>query len=351
MTRRTRFTLAIAALMMGLAYVAPIWHIGLEAPQYPEGIGMYIWIDTIIGEKPNDLNSINGLNHYIGMKAIVPDAIAELRLMPWLVGSMMALGLAAAARGRRVWLYAWTAIFVLGALGGLVDFWYWGYDYGHDLDPTAAIKIPGFSYQPPILGSKKLLNFTAHSWPGLGGWAIVIGLMVGLLLSVLEWRRARTARVRSTLINSARAATIALLAVLTVAAPSACARPGPGVIHYDVDACDHCRMTIAEPAFAAQLVTQTGRVLRFDDPACLAAFVSAGNIPAAEIHSLWLNDHANPETRVRADDAVFLVSDRIRAPMNGGAAAFAEPASANALATVVGGRRVRWADLLQKARS
>jgi len=150
---------------------------------------MYVWINTITGQKPNDLHSINGLNHYIGMKAIVPDAIPELRLMPRIVAGLIAIGLFVATLGRRSLLFGWTALFALIAAAGLVDFWYWGYDYGHDLDPTAAIKIPGFSYQPPVLGSKQLLNFTAHSWPGIGGWAIGIALIVAVVLCVIELRR------------------------------------------------------------------------------------------------------------------------------------------------------------------
>jgi hypothetical protein len=189
MTRNTRLTLAAAALLLVVAYAAPLWHIGLEAPQHPEGIGMYVWIDAITGQKPNDLNNINNLNHYIGMKAIVPDAIAELQFMPAIVGGLIVLGLGAAASGRRALLVGWTALFAIVALAGLADFWYWGYDYGHDLDPTAAIKVPGLSYQPPVLGSKQLLNFTAHSWPAAGGWAIAVSFGIALLLTALELRR------------------------------------------------------------------------------------------------------------------------------------------------------------------
>jgi copper chaperone NosL len=194
MRRRNRIGIAAAAALLGLAYVAPLWHIGLEAPQYPEGIGMFVWIDTITGQKPNDLNSINGLNHYIGMKAIVPDTIPALRLMPRIVGGLIAFGLLVAGTGRRSLLLTWTALFGLAAIAGLVDFWYWGYDYGHDLDPAAAIKIPGFSYQPPVIGSKQLLNFTAHSWPGLGGWAIVLSFLAGITICAIELRRNRQRR-------------------------------------------------------------------------------------------------------------------------------------------------------------
>jgi copper chaperone NosL len=185
----TRILLAAAALLLGVAYVAPLWHIGLVAPQYPEGIGMFVWIDTITGQKPNDLQSINGLNHYIGMKAIVAAAIPELRLMPGIIATLIGAGLVVAGIGRRRLLYAWTVLLAVVTAAGLVDFWIWSYDYGHDLDPTAAIKIPGFSYQPPLLGSKQLLNFTAISWPSVGGWAIAAALTTGLVLCVLEYRR------------------------------------------------------------------------------------------------------------------------------------------------------------------
>jgi hypothetical protein len=193
MTPRTRITLAAAALLLGLAYVAPLWHIGLDAPQYPEVIGFFIWIDAITGQKPNDLQSINGLNHYIGMKAIVPSSIPELQVMPWVIAALIGLGLLGAGIGRRWLLYVWAAALALMAAGGLADFWYWGYNYGHDLDPMAAIKVPGLTYQPPVIGSKQLLNFTAHSWPGAGGWAIAAALLAGVVLCAIESRRARLA--------------------------------------------------------------------------------------------------------------------------------------------------------------
>jgi hypothetical protein len=181
---------ALAVLLIGVAYVRPLWHIALEAPQYPEGLGMYIWADRITGEKPQDLNSINGLNHYIGMKAIVPESIPELRLMPWLLGGLAGLGALAAATGNRKVLLLWVALFGLLALAGLADFWKWGYEYGHELDPTAAIKVPGMAYQPPVIGSKQLLNFRATSWPALGGLALMAAVGLGFAAVLLDRRRA-----------------------------------------------------------------------------------------------------------------------------------------------------------------
>jgi copper chaperone NosL len=336
----TRVLLTIAALSMALAYVAPLWQIGLEAPQYPEGLGMSIWIDTITGQKPNDLNSINNLNHYIGMKAIVPDTIPELRAMPLIVGGFIAFGLLAAATGKRSLLYVWTLCFALAAFGGLVDFWHWGYDYGHDLDPTAAIKVPGLSYQPPVIGSKRLLNFTAHSWPGAGGLALAAALLAGVVLSAIELRRPR--------LPAAAAAAVVAAALLAMVA---CSAPGPGPFHYDTDGCDHCRMTISDPKFAAQLVTRTGKIHRFDDPACLASFVAAGRVAAIDVHGIWLNDYARPESMVGSTEAVFVVSEQIQGPMNGAAAAFASHEAAAALQSSTGGRLERWTDLLKRVSS
>src|SRR6185295_3573634 len=97
LSTRSRALLAIAALLLTAVYFLPLWSVSLLAPQYPEGLGMRIWINTIAGAKPNDLDSINNLNHYIGMMRIVPESIPELKLMPIVVGGLIVLGLAVAA--------------------------------------------------------------------------------------------------------------------------------------------------------------------------------------------------------------------------------------------------------------
>jgi hypothetical protein len=152
---------------------------------------MYIAVNKVVGEKRHELTNINNLNHYIGMKEIVPEAIPELRYMPILVGGLIGLGLLAALTGKRPLLYLWVGLFAAGAVAGLADFYRWGYDYGHNLDPHAIIKIPGMSYQPPLIGSKQLLNFHADSWPASGGWVLAAALLTGIWLARREYRRSR----------------------------------------------------------------------------------------------------------------------------------------------------------------
>ena len=189
MSRTARVLVAIGALVMLAGFITPLWRIQLIAPQYPEGLGLRIWVNQVRGARPPDLQSVNNLNHYIGMKRIEPDTIPELRFMPWVLAALVATGVGVAVIGRRKVLGGWllAAALVVGA--GLADFWKWGYQYGHELDPKAIIKVPGMSYQPPLIGSRQLLNFHATSWPDLGGWAIVLGLVIAAVVLVREHRR------------------------------------------------------------------------------------------------------------------------------------------------------------------
>lgn len=186
----SRIIIMFAALVLSVTYFTPLWKIKLEAPQYPEGLGFQIWINRMQGENPGDLNKINNLNHYIGMKKIKPESIQELKVMPWIMRALIVLGLVAGIAGKRTLLLIWLLVFVAVAVAGLVDYYLWGYDFGHHLDTAhAIIKIPGMSYQPPLIGSKKLLNFTAISLPGSGGWVAIGSFVLSALVWLFEHRR------------------------------------------------------------------------------------------------------------------------------------------------------------------
>lgn len=178
MKTKPRLITAFAALLLVITFFVPIWKIDLNAPQYPEGLGLRIWLNEISGFKPNDLQNINALNHYIGMKAIVPEAIPELKIMPFIIAFMILFGLLNAVIGKPILLKIWIVTFIIVGIVGLVDFYLWGYDYGHNLDPSAPIKVPGMTYQPPLIGSKQLLNIDAVSLPFTGGYVILLSIIL-----------------------------------------------------------------------------------------------------------------------------------------------------------------------------
>jgi copper chaperone NosL len=184
MKKLSKVLIIAASLSLALVFVFPMWEISLEAPQYPEGLAMQIWANKITG----DLNTINGLNHYIGMKQIKPDSIKELTIMPFIIGFLLVTGIGVGLAGKKKLLAVWTILFVLAGVAGGVDFYMWEYDYGHNLNPEAAIKVPGMSYQPPIIGSKQLLNFTATSMPDIGGFALIGAGLTAILVLLYEWR-------------------------------------------------------------------------------------------------------------------------------------------------------------------
>lgn len=175
----------LAALLPVSLFFMPMWTIELGAPQYPEPLGMEIWITKIADMKPGDLANINIMNHYVGMKEI-PEHIPEFDLFPWIVGGMILLGLIFGFIGNRFLYLAWFWIAsILGCLG-MYDFYQWEYDYGHSLDPKAAIKFMDstgnlLTYQPPLIGTQTILNFEATSLPAAGAYLLFVGMALSIV--------------------------------------------------------------------------------------------------------------------------------------------------------------------------
>ena len=182
MNSRSRLLLILSAALLAVVYIMPLWSISLEAPQYPQGIKMYIWVNQITGEDEHTIQNINILNHYIGMDYIEPDVIPELTYFPWVIGCLIGTGLLIAFLKWRKIAIAWVVVLTVLSVLGLYDFYLWEYNYGHNLDPHAPIQIEGQAYQPPFIGSKMLLNFNATSWPHGGGIALFISVILGNLI-------------------------------------------------------------------------------------------------------------------------------------------------------------------------
>ena len=179
--------LSISGIGLVISIFVPIWAIYLEAPQYPEGLGMFLHANKITG----DYEIINGLNHYIGMKTIHQEDFWEFKVLPYALGFFAVLAFLFAFLKKKWGLYFFTALFLLFGIAFMVDFWLWEYDYGHNLNPNAPIIVPGMSYQPPLIGFKQLLNFGAYSYPDVGGWIMFAVGIISLVLSVLEFKSSK----------------------------------------------------------------------------------------------------------------------------------------------------------------
>src|SRR5680860_414168 len=178
-------------LLLGL-FKFPLWNIMLGAPQYPDPLGMNIFINGIKGVSEFDIQNIDGLNHYIGMKTIPkPEQMWEFRTFPLVIGGMAFLGVLIGFLGffgkiSYHWFLGWFILMTILGVLGMYDFNSWLIEYGTDLDPNAIMKMTNLdgtplTYEPPLLGTKKILNFTAHSYPRLGAYMMFAGMLLTLI--------------------------------------------------------------------------------------------------------------------------------------------------------------------------
>ena len=178
-------------LLLGL-FKFPLWNIMLGAPQYPDPLGMDIYINGIQGVNEFDLQNIDGLNHYIGMKTIPkPEEMWEFSMFPKVILGMAILGviigiLVFIEKISYKFIMGWFLLMSFLGILGMYDFNNWLIDYGSNLDPHAIIKVTNpdgspMSYKPPLLGFQKLLNFDVTSLPHIGGYLLFVGMLLTLV--------------------------------------------------------------------------------------------------------------------------------------------------------------------------
>jgi len=193
--KQSKYLMLLGALLPLLLFVFPLWNITLEAPQYPIPLGMDIYINDFADANPHDIKNINLMNHYVGMKYI-PDAIPEFQIFP--VGIMITsiLGLLIGFKANYKWYLYWGILMVALSTAGIYDFYLWEHEYGHNLDPKAIMKFTNpdgsvMGFQPPLFGTKHILNFTAHSYPQLGAYSLGIGIALAYVAFFLGRSRAK----------------------------------------------------------------------------------------------------------------------------------------------------------------
>jgi copper chaperone NosL len=219
----------------------------------------------------------------------------------------------------------------------MVDFWRWEYDYGHNLDPNAAIIVPGMAYQPPLIGFKQLLNFGAYSVPDTGAWIFIGAGLILLVCVVLEWKKAKAGFKKSSALN---------LSVLLLSATllSSCSTE-PVPIRIGKDNCDFCKMTITDKRFGAEVVTKKSKIYKFDDEHCVIQFLKAGTVASEDVAGVYFVDFTSPNALIDAKKAFFLQSPEFKSPMNGNIAAFSHEDSLVKTLPKFYGNAITWEDM------
>jgi hypothetical protein len=187
LTLKSRIMVLVAVATLVPVFIFPLWTMTFKSNQYLDGLVLRIYSHRLEGGKTparDDLREINSLNHYIGMRPLLESDFSEFIWIPFVIGALGVLALRAMVIGRMSNL---VDVFVIFTYFGLFSFWSFYnklYAYGHNLDPTAAIKVQPFT--PPLAGTQVVGNFTVSSYPGLASFALVafaILLLVAIFLS------------------------------------------------------------------------------------------------------------------------------------------------------------------------
>ncbi|HSJ25314.1 MAG TPA: hypothetical protein VK929_11620 [Longimicrobiales bacterium] len=364
---RARLLLLAAALLLIPAWSLPLWSIRIVAPQYNDGLGMYIGVQDIVGHTQHDIQNINILNHYIGMKPIVPAEVTPLEVMPLALAFLMGAAVVAMLINRRWAAAAWLAAFVVVGAAGFYEFYSWNYDYGHNLSPDAPIKVPGMTYTPPLIGTKTLLTIRASSYPHWGTAFVTLSFLAGLAALVTLWRRGEggpaavafrqlqarvAARTRAAAVLAV-VASAALLAGCTGAAASDAAdrRAEAPEFAPDQPPCDFCDGIIPAERFGGEIVTRDGNTYRFMSVECLAGFVAGGRISEPEIHSMRVVDYNHGERLIDARTAHYVRSGLRESPNGLNLLAAEAEVVAHNLHFFFLGDRLTWPEVLELVRT
>ena len=198
LTLRSRILILIAVLVLLPTFFFPLWNMSFYSNQYPDGLVLHIYAYQLEGGKtPNrdDLREINSLNHYIGMRPLLESDFSEFTWVPLVIGLLMILALRAMVLGKMSNLVDVFVLFTYFGLFSLWSFYHRLYMYGHNLDPTASIKVQPFT--PPVFGSKQIANFMVNSFPGFASYALfafAVLLFVSILLSARRRKGTTNAR-------------------------------------------------------------------------------------------------------------------------------------------------------------
>ena len=198
LTLRSRVLILIAVLVLLPTFFFPLWNMSFYSNQYTDGLVLHIYSYQLEGGKTanrDDLREINSLNHYIGMRPLLESDFSEFTWVPLVIGLLMILALRAMVLGKMSNLVDVFVLFTYFGLFSLWSFYHRLYMYGHNLDPTASIKVQPFT--PPVFGSKQIANFMVNSFPGFASYALfafALLLLVSILLSARRFRGKAHAR-------------------------------------------------------------------------------------------------------------------------------------------------------------
>jgi hypothetical protein len=177
-----------AAVLLIVSMTLPYWGLVLQAPQYPGGLRIRVFVNNMTGDadpKLDEVHEIDELNHYIGMKSLYEAAKTERSIaIPAVIIMVALLGIAAFWRRRWTWALAIPALFF--PIIFLADLAFWMNYYGQNLDPYAPLSSAIHPFTPPILGEGIIGQFKTMAYVDTGWYILVAGSVLIIIAIVVR---------------------------------------------------------------------------------------------------------------------------------------------------------------------
>lgn len=159
---------AAAALLLIVSIFWPYWRLTLHAPQYPKGLTVQAYLNRLEG----DVNEIDGLNHYIGMRPLGEAAAFERAASIWVIIAMVLL-----VEGAAFVHSKWAVLLALPAVtfpvAFIADLYFWMRTFGLSLDPDAPLSSSVKPFVPTVIGEGGIGQFKTYAEFGTGYWFAV----------------------------------------------------------------------------------------------------------------------------------------------------------------------------------
>lgn len=126
-------------------------------------------------------------------------------------------------------------------------------------------------------------------------------------------------------------------------------KPEPQPIDFNNEPCGHCRMTIADKRYGAEIVTKKGRVFKYDAVECMVnSLYKDKTVNEDEVFSLWVIDFSMPGNLINAEQSSYLISNDLPSPMGMFITAIANKQEADEISKLHQGEVLNWEQVKTK---
>lgn len=123
----------------------------------------------------------------------------------------------------------------------------------------------------------------------------------------------------------------------------------PEAINYGKENCQFCKMTIMDNKYGCEVVTQKGKIFKFDDICCMIKYINISEQTPKDYAHLVVNNYDKPANLIDVNKAFFVSSPNFSSPMMGNVAAFSDEKQASeTLKKDSEAKKYSWNELVKK---